>query len=391
MLPDELQALLSSVASAVSLEEGAAGVRTVLRSLQRSEPTSVRDVSRAARLPVPIVSAICNELRTAGVVSTQRPLQLTEAGRAALGELFPHAVDSVCECCGGRGLRVPPGLEPVLERLEGIAADVPGAQVELDQTHCTAATKLLRALMLETTGALGAGPLLFLGDDDMTSVAVAELLRHRGHDRELDIVVVDIDARLTGFVEQRLAATPVRVRTLVHDLRRALPDDLVASAATVFTDPPYTEAGARLFLSRAVDAIVKEPGHDIFFCFGAKSPAVALGTQAAIIQCGLSIAQLTPRFNEYAGAGVLGGTSDLLRLTTTPALQPLYAGTVDGAIYTGEQQQRGRRYACVRCGRLEAVGRRERWPTVHDLKAAGCPDCGGDRFRPGSLLPAGDE
>jgi predicted methyltransferase len=59
----ETSRIVGEVAVAVGLAEGEAGVRDVLRVVARREPVAVRKVSRATELPVPIVSAICNELR----------------------------------------------------------------------------------------------------------------------------------------------------------------------------------------------------------------------------------------------------------------------------------------------------------------------------------------
>jgi hypothetical protein len=39
-------------------------------------------------------------------------------------------------------------------------------------------------------------------------------------------------------------------------------------------------------------------------------------------------------FNDYIGAGVLGGTSHLYQLVATPALRPLVTGPFDGPLYT---------------------------------------------------------
>src|SRR5215470_9698156 len=73
----DMDAVIADVASAVGLAEGRSGVSDVLRAIARSEPVAVRDVSRAAELPVPIVAAVCNELRKRGVVDRARPVRLT--------------------------------------------------------------------------------------------------------------------------------------------------------------------------------------------------------------------------------------------------------------------------------------------------------------------------
>ena len=105
----DMDGVIADVASAVGLAEGRSGVSDVLRAIARSEPVAVRDVSRAAELPVPIVAAICNELRKRGVVDRARPVRLTAQGRQLLASRHPD-LSAACPCCGGSGLAVPEAL-----------------------------------------------------------------------------------------------------------------------------------------------------------------------------------------------------------------------------------------------------------------------------------------
>ena len=80
----DMDAIVTEVAAAVGLAEGEAGVRDILAALLTAEPAAVREVSRLAELPVPIVAAACNELRRRGVVENTRPVRLlrTDSCRA---------------------------------------------------------------------------------------------------------------------------------------------------------------------------------------------------------------------------------------------------------------------------------------------------------------------
>src|SRR5258708_34192639 len=80
----DVDAVTAEVAAAVGLAEGPAGVADVLRVIARHEPVAAREISRRAELPVPIIAAVCNELRKRGVVDRSRPGRLTPAGRASL-------------------------------------------------------------------------------------------------------------------------------------------------------------------------------------------------------------------------------------------------------------------------------------------------------------------
>jgi len=73
--------VLREVAAAVGLAEGEAGVRDVLAAVARLEPVPTRALSRATGLPVPIVAAVCGELRTRGLLARERPTRLSARGR----------------------------------------------------------------------------------------------------------------------------------------------------------------------------------------------------------------------------------------------------------------------------------------------------------------------
>jgi predicted methyltransferase len=166
-----------------------------------------------------------------------------------------------------------------------------------------------------------------------------------------------------------------------HDLREPLPKELRGRFDTIFTDPPYTSAGAELFLSRAATALAYRRVGNVFFCFGMKPSHEALRIQRAIAGMGLVTRRLARNFNQYHGSGTVAGTSHLYHLTSTKMTQPLIAEGYSGSLYTGDVR-RARRYRCTSCGALEAVGPDEPWKTVSELKANGCPGCGATVFRP---------
>ncbi|HWL33357.1 MAG TPA: hypothetical protein VNP89_07105, partial [Gaiellaceae bacterium] len=141
----EAQRIVREVAAAVGLAEGERGVRTVLATLARLEPVSTRRISRAAELPVPIVAAVCGELRKRAIVAEQRPGQLTPAGRALFsgGDLRIGSA-AACPLCGGGGIVVPTQLSPLVRVLSKAVRGGPPARLELDQCHCTVDTKLRR-------------------------------------------------------------------------------------------------------------------------------------------------------------------------------------------------------------------------------------------------------
>ncbi|HUC58312.1 MAG TPA: bis-aminopropyl spermidine synthase family protein [Streptosporangiaceae bacterium] len=374
----DLDAIVTEVAAAVGLAEGESGVRDILRVVARTEPVPTSQVSRLAELPVPIVTAVCNELRKRGVIDRTRPVRLTEAARTILAG--PH-LSAECPRCGGLGLVIPSELKTLADELELDAAGAPQARLELDQTHCTVATKLHRVLKYYETGALEGKDLILLGDDDLISIAITRFAALTGV-RAGRLAVVDTDPAVLGWIGQQAPG----VSLVEHDLRQPLPPALAGAFDVAATDPPYTVPGAELFLSRAVAALRQRPGEHVFFSFGARRPAETLATQRLIADLGLATRSLTPNFNTYEGAGILAGSSHLYHLRSTERTAPLIEGSYEGPLYTADTRgDQTRPYRCAECGAVHVVGAGAGagpWTTIGQLKEAGCPACGGVVFRP---------
>jgi predicted methyltransferase len=377
----DIDAIVTQVAAAVGLAEGEAGIRDILAALLTAEPAAIREVSRLAELPVPIVAAACNELRQRGVVERTRPVALTAAGRAAIAAGQPD-LDVTCPECGGRGVVPPAALAGLTAALEAPAAGAPAARMELDQTHCTVATKVSRVLRMHAAHALAGQRILLLGDDDLISLAIAAFAAQTGA-AVPRLAVADADPAVLAWIGKQAAPGGIDIELVEHDLRQPLPAGLAGAFDVVVTDPPYTVAGAELFLSRAVAALVPQPGRHVFFSFGARRPDETTAVQLAIAQLGLAVRALLPNFNAYVGAGVLAGTSHLYHLRTIAGAAPLIAGVHEGDLYTADGRDRpARPYRCAGCRAVHEVGPGARWPQIAALQEAGCPDCGAAVFRP---------
>jgi predicted methyltransferase len=316
--------IVRDVAAAVGLAEGEAGVRAVVTTLARLEPVSIRRISRAVDLPVPIVASICGELRKRAVVAEERPAQLTADGRGLFGR---------------GGLSLPPSardLSRLTAEIRRISRKAPPPVLELDQCHCTAETKVRRVLALHEADALVGRRILLLGDDDLTSVAIRAIVDRFGSSVTIaGLTVLDVDPAVVAFVRDRLSGAPFPYVCVQHDLREPLEPGLMNAFDTVLTDPPYTVYGARLFLSRAATALA-DSGGSVLFSFGSRRPGASFEVQQTIGRMGFVIRRLVRDFNEYVGAGVLGGTSHLYELAATLELRPALTGRFDGPLYTAE-------------------------------------------------------
>ena len=329
--------LLREVAIQARLAEGAEGVRRILRTVFMSGQIPIRNVAQEVGLPIPVVAAVRGELEKRGVLTRKGGVSLTNEGlRVVQSELGLS--------CRTRFARpgappIPAVLDDVCERLADIAARRPKVDVRLDQSHATPETVLRRAVYLYEHDAIEGRNLLVLGDDDLTSVAVGLLAQHL----ELvlgQVVVLECDGRLIDFLGAIAEREGLSITVIARDLREEIPSDLCGQMDVFFTDPPYTLPGLSLFVSRGISALVPEVGKQGFVSFGRRSPDETVQAIGSLTQMGFAPVEIIPEFNEYVGAQVLGGVSQMIRLISTGKPQPLVTGTYQGALYTADLKRR---------------------------------------------------
>ena len=144
------------------------------------------------------------------------------------------------------------------------------------------------------------------------------------------------------------------------------------------TDPPYTLAGATLFLGRAAAALT---GDGVcHFSFTRWPPAQLADLQRVVLDLGFAIRAVHPGFNRYLGASVLGNVGDMFELAQVRAAQTDVAAW-SGPLYAAEFDPRERVYVCAGCGAETVLGENGAPSTIEALKSAGCAACGGKVFR----------
>lgn len=371
--------ILQEVADATSLREGVAGVEALLRAVHRNESGRLADAAREARLPVPVATAVRRELEKRGILMRQHGLAFTSEGeqwaREALG--FGAALD--IDIPLAPQARLTPELEQVVRALEAQLSRAPTTDVTLDQAPCTAESSVRRAALLYRSGALEGRRIALLGDDDSVALSIGlfgRLLAGRQLPRRL--VVLEIDPRRVAFLEASARQADLAVEIIRQDLRERLPEALLGSFDSFQTDPPYTIAGATLFVRRGVELLEGGRGYGML-SFGHTSPPDRLKLQAALTSLGVATTALYPAFNRYAGASILGSTSELHELVATGA--DLGNAEWDGPLYTAEVNPRVRQYQCTECRQRWELGAGGIPDTIEALKQQGCPACGNREFR----------
>jgi branched-chain polyamine synthase A-like protein len=259
----------------------------------------------------------------------------------------------------------------LVERMAELGAGLPPSRWRLDHVPATAETMARRALSLANDYELPGASVLCLGDHDLTSLAVGLVVP------DTELTVVDIDERVLDHVIDSAGRIGVSLTVAWADLRLALPPSLVGTADLVFTDPPYTTKGMRLFLTRALEAL-RPTGHErLAFCFGTgeRHLVKALEVQSLLGDLRLALEAMLQGFNHYDGAEAIGSRSDLYICRPTKGAK------------VGEHPS-GRYARSRRATRAKAPGARiyTRGPAAEEASAQGVPE----PVRAAALAAAGE-
>jgi predicted methyltransferase len=342
----------------------------------------VKQLSLALFLPVPIISAIKNELKKQGVVETNSGVSLTSRGEETVrSELKIEHVNlqrylEIIKVKDAQELLV------IFPELFEIFEERPEVDVTIDQSKATVETSLKRALYLLQNNELLAGELLCLGDDDLVSVACAFLHQYIFDKQKsaLQIVVFDKDERILNYIKEVTEKYSLSIQCESHDLLEALPKEVEDKFDCVITDTPYTYQGLNLFIMRSLYCLKDDKLTSIFLSYGRKAPKERLEVQEFLTSNGIIIEAINEQFNVYEGAQIIGGVSDLYLLKVVNKEKIKNEKWTD-KIYTRELNQRLRTYQCLVCQRKYQVGDKQKFLTIEQLKENKCLTCSETKFK----------
>jgi len=191
----------------------------------------------------------------------------------------------------------------------------PSSDRQLDQFNCTIKTTIKRVNKLAKNGDLLDKEIIFLGDDDLTSVAAALT----GQPKK--ITVFEIDDRLVSFINKISNENNLNIEVVKTDLSQNLDENYLNKFDIIFTDPPYTKEGVNLFLNQAIKLVKKNLLGRIYLCYGNSDRAREreVEIQKLILDHNLIIKSKYNQFNKYHGAQSIGSSSSLYVLDWTPS------------------------------------------------------------------------
>ena len=307
---DQNQALLEiqNIASVCKLAEGEEGVRDVLRHIYRFQPVPIHDLAKAVQIPVPVVASLRRELerrkfavRKSGVFFTEKGIHLLHSlGIMATGA---PAFEVIYTCDDS--------LDRLVPEIKAIISGRPMPDVTLDQSHATVETIIRRTSYLYERDGMEGKNLMFIGDDDLTSLSACRFADEFGL-KLGRVTVVDIDKRILTYIQTTAKNKGWDIETRHADLRDSLPLDLADRFDVFITDPPYTLSGITLFSLRGVESLTPFQGKKGIICFSKRNPKDSQNLYANFNLMGMVPQELLPSFNNYVGAQMHSSSSSLL-------------------------------------------------------------------------------
>jgi S-adenosylmethionine decarboxylase proenzyme len=380
---------VSEVTQHVRLKESKKIVEQFLILLYLQKSASTKSLSAELLLPIPVVTAIKKEFIKLGVVAQQSGISLTDRGIQYVEDDMKYAGLNVALYNKLLSDRITKSqyMRELEFKIASIYENRPQVNVTLDQAFATAEMAIKRAILCVENFTLIGKSVLCVGDDDLVSVALSFLLRDLfpGNDEAKSrIVVFDVDKGMLDYISEIGTKHKFAIECHSINLRSPLPLKFLNAFDCFFTDPPYTQDGMLLFLSRGVGALKQEKGNSIFLSFAKKPLEENLKIQQEIINHGLSIKAIVDSFNEYYGASLLGNRSQMLVLESTESTKMLINSDSEYTkpIYTRETNPRERQYRCKNCDYLVFMSAENdtEFQTIEQLKSAGCPKCNNSTF-----------
>lgn len=197
----------------------------------------------------------------------------------------------LCKECNGKNVDIEI-FENIMGTLKTIWKNKPKATFYFDQRPVTLKTTLRRVAYLMSNGDIKNKKIIMLGDDDLTSVALA-LLRLK-----CEVVAVDADERLIKYINQIAKKYKLNLKGIVYNALDDTHECLKHKFDVLMTDPTPEKIPFTLFMNRAIE-LTKGEGSIIYTSIYSSAMKNTLDLQKVITDMNLYITDIIPRFTEY--------------------------------------------------------------------------------------------
>ena len=247
---------------------------------------------------------------------------------------------------------------------------------DLDQAHLTEESILKRIQIFQNLELSNNQRVLAIGDSDMSTTAISIF------GKPLEVVVVDIDRRMSEILFEAAMEYDLPIRFVYHDMRIKLIEILYHQYTVVIMEPPPTTPGFEVFISRAIQCIQSGYEANIFISVP-QDPLLQNYFHKYCHDLGISIEAEFIGINHYINGYP---SSDLIRIKIPSNIQPTVKSHWIEPFYSYEVNQDYHEYRCL-CNEIIKVGLNLQFETLDELKMKG-HSCGHkDVFSFNSKIP----
>ena len=235
---------------------------------------------------------------------------------------------------------------------------------EIDQKYITAESIIKKVNLLSKQGLIDGKRIMMIGDSDLTGLAIAIFCNPE------EVVVADIDERLSEIYFEATLEYDLPVRYLYHDMRIKVIEILKKQYSVIIFDPPPTHNGIKLFFSRAIEMIYGGPNSHIIMTLNQKMLSSGILEELKSMYDLDSFSTHTELIT-YEDQ-MLG---DVFIFNIIKNIESKLIGHYLHPVYTNEVNKKLLTYKCE-CGNDIGIGLNENYKNYDELQANGCPKCG---------------
>ena len=243
-----LREIAKEVGSKIKIPTYERSVENILLSVKLSD--DFWEIVKMSSEPLNLVAEVIKSLEKRGIVKIlNEKILLTENGQNLIESLGIGIGNHICPKCLGRTVVID-NLDPeIISTFKQIVKSRPSAVINYDQGYILPEVTLARVALMDFKGDLRGRKIIILGDDDLVSIAIGLTQMAK------ELAVVEIDERLTSFIEKTAEKYGFDVDIYTRDLRDPLPDELIGRFDVFETDPPETLPALKLFIGRGIAAL----------------------------------------------------------------------------------------------------------------------------------------
>ncbi|MCD6427514.1 MAG: bis-aminopropyl spermidine synthase family protein [Caldisericaceae bacterium] len=251
---------------------------------------------------VDIKSAVeaLNRFKSEGYIEAKDDkICLSDAGKDfAMKNNIRKEENFICKNCEGTGIELSNVFDEAIKKFKKIFKGRPSETAEFDQGVVPPEVSFRRAAFVYMRGDLENKKLLFLGDDDLTSIA----MMLTGLPKE--IRVIEVDERIVNYINKVAKEYNLNVEAELYNAVDPLPEKLKGKFDVFLTDPVETVAGMRLFFSRCIEGLKGEGGSGYFGVSHYESSLKKwFGIEKDLLAMNLVITDVLRDFNKYLLTG----------------------------------------------------------------------------------------